>query len=593
MFKFKPLVLACFIALSAVWTSATTAHAEDQVVQPSGVEIQATQVHKATELRCTDAKCAACEAGTCTDADCPVKKCAAGECKEAVCKACEAGTCTGEDCPLKKAAETGDQVISSAASEANLGTPTHRQTKIIKANQDGLNKTKLNCFCMTLDGRILGGCGTSTDDGEIRVFDADGEYVESWSTPVKVEAINVRASDGMVFVAGDGRIVKLDDTGALIANEPSPHTTHTDEQTKKMRDSVIKQLNERADLYRRQVTFLDKQIEVIVDQIANLKEKLGEMDEELDDSQVAEAATSEETADNADQSVAEDGKAVRNREMLTQQITQLERSKTSLEQSLKLYGERVQQMGDSEPSEEVIEDALQAQMARKMNVASLSAVDDKVYVACSASVGYGYSVWSIEDDLSAGEEIISDLRGCCGQMDVQVNGKGIYVAENSRDRVVCFDHQGEEITHWGHSAREGIRGFGSCCNPMNVAFGPESTVYTAESGTGRIKQYTADGQLLQVIGSADLVPGCKKVSIGVSSDGNRVFMLDITRDHIVMMDRIPAEERDSMVAEALDEQDDPSEDTEAGAGQAEVKLELRGKAISAMIQRMTEPAPGE
>lgn len=580
MSRFSSLVLAGVAAMAVCLTSIHAIAAEGQVVvQQLAIKVAAPAA-EASEEKCTDAKCVACEAGTCIDANCPVKKCAEGKCEDAKCAACEAGTCTGENCPLKKATEqAGEQVVSSAASEAKLGTPTHRQVKIIKANQEGLSNTKLNCFCMTQDGRILGGCGTSTEDGEVRVFDAAGEYVESWSTPVKVEAINVRASDGMVFVAGNGRLVKLDDTGALVANEASPHATLTEEQAAKMREAVVKQLSERVEMYRNQAKVYDQQIELISGQIEKMQENLDKMGEADASSEVAD------TDADADESVTD-----RTREMLTKQITQLERSKTSLERTQKLWSERIEQLGDAEPSEEDIDNALQAQMARKMDVASVSAVDDKVYVACSASVGYGYSVWSIEDDFTAGEEIIGDLRGCCGQMDVQVNSKGIYVAENSRDRVVCFDHQGEEITHWGHSAREGIRGFGSCCNPMNVAFGPESTVYTAESGTGRIKQYSADGQLLQVVGSADLVPGCKKVSIGVSSDGNRVFMLDITRDHIVMMDRIPAEERDAMVAEALAAQDDAGKDSEAETSDAQARA---SNVSSALIRVLASPFDGE
>ncbi|MCO6046694.1 hypothetical protein NG895_22590 [Aeoliella sp. ICT_H6.2] len=497
------------------------------------------------------------------EADSPAA--AEAPCTEAKCPACEDGTCTGEDCPLKAttvAASSDKPVISAAESEAELGTPTHRQVKIIKANQEGLSNTKLNCFCMTLDGRILAGCGSSKDNGEIRVFNSDGDYVETWSTPVKVEAINVRANDGHVFVAGDGRLVQLDDTGSLIADKPSPHASVSKEQAAKMRQAVIDQLTSRVKLYQQQAKIYDQQIELIGAQVEKLQTKLDELP-------AAEEGTDE--AAEGEEADSESAVASRTRAMFEKQLTQLERSKGSLERTKELWNKRIEQLGDAEPSEEDIQRQIESQVSRKLAVASISAVDDQVYIACSAAVGYGYSVWAISDDFASGEEIIGDLRGCCGQMDVQVNDHGIYVAENSRDRVVCFDHKGEEVTHWGHSAREGIRGFGSCCNPMNVAFGPEHTVYTAESGTGRIKQYTSDGQLLQVVGSADLVPGCKKVSIGVSSDGNRVFMLDITRDHIVMMDRIPAEERKQMVAKAqADDNAANSDDTDEAAGEKPV-----------------------
>jgi hypothetical protein len=76
---------------------------------------------------------------------------------------------------------------------------------------------------------------------------------------------------------------------------------------------------------------------------------------------------------------------------------------------------------------------------------------------------------------------------------------------------------------------------------MNVAFGPENTVYTAEASSGRIKRYSTTGELLELVGNVDIVPGCKKVSIAVNKDGSRVYMLDITRTHIVAMTRKSSE----------------------------------------------------
>jgi hypothetical protein len=45
---------------------------------------------------------------------------------------------------------------------------------------------------------------------------------------------------------------------------------------------------------------------------------------------------------------------------------------------------------------------------------------------------------------------------------------------------------------------------------------------------------------LGLVGSVDIVPGCKNVAIAVSQDGGRVYMLDITRSHIVVMSAKPA-----------------------------------------------------
>jgi sugar lactone lactonase YvrE len=121
-------------------------------------------------------------------------------------------------------------------------------------------------------------------------------------------------------------------------------------------------------------------------------------------------------------------------------------------------------------------------------------------------------------------------------LDVQANDNGVYVAENNRHRVRCFSRDGAQLLEFGSRARDGGEGFEGCCNPMNVNFGPQQTVYTAEAGSGRVMRFSPDGKFLEVVGAVELVPGCKKVSIAVSPDGGRVYMLDITRGHIVVME---------------------------------------------------------
>ena len=131
-------------------------------------------------------------------------------------------------------------------------------------------------------------------------------------------------------------------------------------------------------------------------------------------------------------------------------------------------------------------------MQYKLKASSISATDDNVYLATHSATGYGFSVWKTDADFENGQAIISDLSGCCGQMDVKVNGDALFVAENSRHRVCHYDTSGKLVGSWGTASRTGIEGFGSCCNPMNVAFGPGGVIYTAEDDTGRIKRYTPE-----------------------------------------------------------------------------------------------------
>jgi hypothetical protein len=52
---------------------------------------------------------------------------------------------------------------------------------------------------------------------------------------------------------------------------------------------------------------------------------------------------------------------------------------------------------------------------------------------------------------------------------------------------------------------------------------------------GRVKRFTPDGEFLGLVGTVTIVPGCRRVAIGISRDGKNVYMLDITRSHIVVM----------------------------------------------------------
>ncbi|MCH9653923.1 MAG: hypothetical protein K0U89_08655 [Planctomycetes bacterium] len=191
------------------------------------------------------------------------------------------------------------------------------------------------------------------------------------------------------------------------------------------------------------------------------------------------------------------------------------------------------------PTEKEIDAQVEAMSKRKLKVSSLSANEKEIFIACSAATGYGYEVWRTDKNFDNGKIIVKGLRGCCGQMDVQCNQQGIFVAENSRHRVNHYDRDGKLIKYWGKRDRNGVEGFGSCCNPMNVAVGRKGEVYTAESNLGYIKRYSAEGKYLGFIGKVKLVPGCKNVSIMVSPDGSRVYMMDLTRNHIIVMAQKP------------------------------------------------------
>jgi sugar lactone lactonase YvrE len=126
-------------------------------------------------------------------------------------------------------------------------------------------------------------------------------------------------------------------------------------------------------------------------------------------------------------------------------------------------------------------------------------------------------------------------------LDIVAKDDVLYVAENSRYRVLRCDRQGKILSKWGNRDRKNIEGFGSCCNPMNLCFGPEGELYTAESGLGRIKRYTPDGKFLGLVGYVGverfnrrgrLAASCSNITIALSKDTSRIYILDFKKNII-------------------------------------------------------------
>ena len=173
----------------------------------------------------------------------------------------------------------------------------------------------------------------------------------------------------------------------------------------------------------------------------------------------------------------------------------------------------------------------------------ITATEKDVFVC----VGSGWSLRSrssivrFDRNLGQPETIAKDLRGCCQRLDIAAKDDMLYVAENTLYRVLRCDRQGKILSKWGNRDRKNIEGFGSCCNPMNICFGPEGELYTAESGLGRIKRYTPDGKFLGLVGyigverfkrAGRLAASCSNITVAVNNDGSRIYILDFKKNII-------------------------------------------------------------
>lgn len=571
------VVTGLFLSLALTAYTSQAAHAEESALDSTALNstaldsIPLDRVANVIALEVSvdsdDSKEASCEEG-CAKESCDKEGCDGTACDADGCasEAPEGEVCETEACETKASETTGQpDAEANKNSLSDQIASTHHQTAIIKIHVDDLPKTALKTFCLTATGDLLAACGDDTS-GDVRHFSPTGELLTSWELPFAPEAINV-GSDGRVYAAGEGKLARFTLDGEVVNEGTHPFGEVTEERREELRKEVIASHKSQREWMTEYLGDLDSQIETIEKRLGIEKESeaadtKANADEEgsatltaisdvkvevsteddsvsvtageisLETSEVDQEAKVAAEEEPKEESPAEIAKRQRDELMLKSLLSQQE-----------MYQRMVDQQGEEELTEEQIEEKVKASLAYKMKVASISEADGEVFIATGASKGYGFSVWRMNRRFESGEQIVDKLSGCCGQMDVQACDGGIYVAENSRHKVRCFDRQGEEVRSWGSSAREGLTGFGSCCNPMNVAFGPERSVYTAESGTGRIKQYSPDGKLLGLVGKADLVPGCKKVSIAVGPAGDRVYMLDITRNHVVMLERISEEEQ--------------------------------------------------
>ena len=181
----------------------------------------------------------------------------------------------------------------------------------------------------------------------------------------------------------------------------------------------------------------------------------------------------------------------------------------------------------------------------------ITATDKDVFV----NVGFGWSLRSVSSivrfdrDLGNPTTIAENLRGCCQRLDVVSKDGAVYIAENSRYRVLKCDRDGQILATWGSRDRVDIAGFGSCCNPMNLCFGPEGELYTAESGLGRIKRYTTDGKFLGLVGyvgverfntAGRLAASCSNIAVAVNTDASRIYVLDFKNNMIRVLAKADA-----------------------------------------------------
>jgi hypothetical protein len=262
----------------------------------------------------------------------------------------------------------------------------------------------------------------------IRVYSPKGDLLKTLPLEIKPGAVCV-AADGSIFVAGDGRVLKLDASGKVLASAASP--------VAKEPVSITKELEE----------MLKQSGRPIKEEMANMK--------------------------------------------------------TSLEQ-------------------------------RRAEVTGLAVTDQDVFMAVGAPSDFTYRVYRFDRALQNPKLVVEKLRGCCGQMDIQSHDGKLWIPHNARHAVETHDRDGKELAKFGTTGRVKANDFGGCCEPKNLRVLPNGDVLAAESGPPTcIKRFSADGKFKGVVAMAAGAKGdCVRVTVEMSADGKRYYMLDTTRDAI-------------------------------------------------------------
>ena len=399
---------------------------------------------------------------------------------------------------------------------ASIPGASHVQSGSIKirGNRSG---HQLQAFSLNKEGLIFAVVAAPRSYGaklegknntaEIRVFSASGEELRQWTVDFAVQSIAI-SPGGHVFVAGNGQIAKFDAEGKLLKSADAPHIAALLKNSAKLKDEAEAALEEEKEQYAEQVKALKEQVEP-------QQKMLDELKAAVDAKPEAERTTA-------------DKRKIRTLELAIKNMESQNKA------ALQFYKQR---------SERKIDDVISEMTSRLKIVNSLAATDQDVFIASGVTKGYGYAIWRTNHDFDGSEQIVTGLSGCCGQMDIGCCEDKVFVAENSRKRVLQYDRDGKKLGQWGEGNRNGAAGagFGGCCNPMNVCFGSNGEVLTSES-EGYIKKFTKEGSFLGVVGQAKVSGGCKNVAIAMSPTGDKAYFFDLQGSRIVILDKAAEKE---------------------------------------------------
>jgi hypothetical protein len=172
--------------------------------------------------------------------------------------------------------------------------------------------------------------------------------------------------------------------------------------------------------------------------------------------------------------------------------------------------------------------------SRRSEVLGIATTDQDVFMSVPSATDFSFRVYRMSHALEEPKLIVEKLRGCCGTMDVQAHEGKMWVPHNARHAIEQFDRDGKQLAKFGKSGKVKPADFGGCCEPKCMRVLPDGDILAAESGPPTcIKRFSPDGKFKEVVALVEDTKGdCVRVTVAMSPDASKYYMLDTTRDAI-------------------------------------------------------------
>lgn len=171
---------------------------------------------------------------------------------------------------------------------------------------------------------------------------------------------------------------------------------------------------------------------------------------------------------------------------------------------------------------------------RRSDVTGMAVTEQDVFMAVPSPTDFSYRVYRMTQGLEDPKLVVEKLRGCCGTMDVQAHDGKMWIPHNARHAVESYDRDGKQLAKFGKSGKIKPSDFGGCCEPKCIRVLPDGDILAAESGPPTaIKRFSSTGKFKEVVALVEDTKGdCVRVTVAMSPDASKYYMLDTTRDAI-------------------------------------------------------------